>query len=477
MQKTSPFKPVRDLVTTIREDGSRRFLYPADAPGRFDRARRAAALALIAVYLLLPWVKVGGYPAVFLDVAHRRFHLLGLTLAAQDLWLLFFLISGLGFGLFFVTALLGRIWCGWACPQTVFLDHVFRRVERWIEGDAVKRQLLARASWTPSKILRRADKQAIYLLLAAAITHLFLAYFVSIPSVWAMMRDAPTKNWGAFVFIAAATGAIYFNFAWFREQLCIVICPYGRLQSALTDDHTLVIGYDWARGEPRGKPGSPGAGDCVACERCVSVCPTGIDIRQGLQLECIGCAACIDACDEVMARLGRKPGLVRYDSLAGLSGRPRRWIRPRMVVYGVLLVIGASVAGWSASGIRPAMLTATRMIGAPYYVDAGTVRNQFLVRLVNKRPEKVTLSLSVKGLPAGATVSGLEAPVEIAPMGEEVRPLIIQVPRAQSALATVFEVVASDAAGSFRLSRAMEFLGPEAAPDSPNSHEPGPRSP
>jgi cytochrome c oxidase accessory protein FixG len=486
MQNTSPLKPVRDLVTTIREDGSRRFLYPADSSGRFARARRLAALALIAVYLLLPWVKVGGYPAVFLDVAERRFHLFGLTLAAQDLWLLFFLISGLGFALFFVTALLGRIWCGWACPQTVFLDHVYRRVERWIEGDAVKRRLLAKAPWTPSKILRRGAKQAIYLLLAAAITHLFLAYFVSIPSVWAMMRDAPTKNWGAFVFIAAATGAIYFNFAWFREQLCIVICPYGRLQSALTDDHTLVIGYDWARGEPRGKPDAAGVGDCVSCDRCVSVCPTGIDIRQGLQLECIGCAACIDACDEVMARVGRRPGLVRYDSLAGLSGRPKRWIRPRMVVYGVLLLIGASVAGWSIAGIRPAVLTATRMIGAPYYMDGETVRNQFLVRLVNKRSEKVTLNLSVRGLPAAATVRGLETPVEIAPMGEEVRPLIVQLPRDQSVLAFTFEVGASDSVGSFRLSRAMEFLGPEAVPGSPaplapktpkNSNEPGPRSP
>jgi len=477
MQNTSPFKPVRDQVTTIREDGSRRFLYPADAPGRFNRARRAAALALIGVYLLLPWVKVGGYPAVFLDVAERRFHLFGLTLAAQDLWLLFFLISGLGFSLFFITALLGRIWCGWACPQTVFLDHVFRRVERWIEGDAVRRRLLAAAPWTPSKVVRRAAKQAVYLLLSAAITHLFLAYFVSVPSVWAMMGDAPTKNWGAFVFIAVATAVIYFNFAWFREQLCIVICPYGRLQSALTDDHTLVIGYDWARGEPRGKPGASGAGDCVACDRCVGVCPTGIDIRQGLQLECIGCAACIDACDEVMDRLGRRRGLVRYDSLAGLSGRPRRWIRPRTVVYGVLLAIGASVAGWSILGIRPAALTATRMIGAPYYMDGGSVRNQFLVRLVNKRAQKVTLSLSIRGLPSAASVRGLEAPVEIAPMGEEVRPLVVQVPRAQSAPAIGFEVVASDAAGSFRLARAMQFLGPEAAAGAPNPHEPGPRNP
>ena len=285
------FKPVRDVVTTIRDDGSRRFLFPADVSGRFARARRVVAVGLIAVYFLLPWIPVGGYPAVFLDVAHRRFHLFGLTLAAQDLWLLFFLISGLGFGLFFLTALLGRIWCGWACPHTVFLDQVYRRVERWIEGDAVRRRQLAAAPWSVGKLARRAAKHAAYVILSTAIAHLFLAYFVSIPALWAMMRQAPMQHGSLFGFIALATGVVYFNFAWFREQLCVVICPYGRLQSILTDDHTLIIGYDTARGEPRGPAGAHGAGDCVACDRCVRVCPTGIDIRQGLQMECIGCAA------------------------------------------------------------------------------------------------------------------------------------------------------------------------------------------
>jgi cytochrome c oxidase accessory protein FixG len=493
MRATLPTKPVPDSLSSIREDGSRRFIYPSDCSGRFGRARRAVALVLIAIYLLLPWIRVGGHPAVFLDVADRRFHLFGLTLAAQDLWLLFFLISGLGFSLFFVTALFGRVWCGWACPQTVFLDHVYRRVERWIEGDAVRRRLLAESPWTAWKILRRALKHAVYLLLSAAIAHLFLAYFVSIPAVWAMVRNAPTQNWGTFVFIAAATGAVYFNFAWFREQLCIVICPYGRLQSALTDDHTLVIGYDLARGEPRGKPESPGVGDCVACDRCVSVCPTGIDIRHGLQLECIGCAACIDACDDVMARIGRAPGLVRYDSLAGLAGRATRWVRPRTVVYGVLLVIGATVAGWSVGGIRPAFLGVTRMVGAPYYIDGGTIRNQFLVRLVNKRSEAVVLNLAVRGLPAGAGARGFEAPVNVAPLGEEIRPLIVQEPRSRYASPFSFEVEAGDSAGSFRLVRSMEFLGPEpipsspapaapcgppraaaASPETPNPHETGP---
>src|SRR4051812_81036 len=207
--------PRHESVSTILADGSRRFLFPADAHGRFARWRRISALALIGFYLSLPWIKINGHPAVFLDVASRRFHLFGLTLAAQDLWLIFFVISGLGFTLFFVTALLGRVWCGWACPQTVFLDHVYRRIERWVEGDAVKRRALAQAPWSVNKVIRRTVKHALYLIVSAAITHLFLAYFVSLPEVWSMMTAAPAEHWGSFVFIAVATGALYFNFAWF----------------------------------------------------------------------------------------------------------------------------------------------------------------------------------------------------------------------------------------------------------------------
>src|SRR5690606_36234068 len=172
---------------------------------------------------------------------------------AQDLWLLFFVITGLGFSLFFVTALLGRVWCGWACPQTVFLDHVYRRIEKWVDGDAVQRRALHHAPLSARKVTKRIVKHGLYVVVSAIITHLFLAYFVSLPEVWAMVRAAPVEHWGAFGFIVVTTGAIYFNYAWFREQLCIVICPYGRIQSSLIDDHSLVVGYDARRGEPRGK--------------------------------------------------------------------------------------------------------------------------------------------------------------------------------------------------------------------------------
>ena len=267
-------QPNRDSVTTINDDGSRYKLHPADAPGRFLFWRRFSGWALIVLYFVLPWVPVNGYPALFLDVTRRRFHLFGWTLAAQDMWLLFFLVTGVGFSLFFITALLGRIWCGWACPQTVFLEHVYRRIERFVEGDAPQRRLLDAAPSSAGKILRRGTKHVLFIVASLAITHLFLAYFVSIPELWGFMREAPGEHWAAFVFVFLAAGVLYFNFAWFREQLCIVICPYGRLQSALTDDHSLVIAYDKQRGEPRGKLGTPDAGDCVACNRCVQVCPT-----------------------------------------------------------------------------------------------------------------------------------------------------------------------------------------------------------
>jgi cytochrome c oxidase accessory protein FixG len=489
------YAPSLENVTTIREDGSRRDIHPADVQGRFTVNRRLAAWILIAVYLLLPWIPVNGAPAVFLDVAERRFHFFGFTLAAQDVWLLFFGVSGLGFALFFLTALFGRLWCGWACPQTVFLEHVFRRIERWIDGDATQRRALAAAPASPGKLVRGVAKHTIYAIVALLITHLFLAYFVSLPRLWSFMHEAPGENWAAFVFVFAAAGVLYFNFAWFREQLCIVICPYGRLQSALTDDHSLVIGYDSRRGEPRGKISrgdrrpeagdrqtaeiaavaessiqspasrllSPGhAGDCVDCNRCVQVCPTGIDIRHGLQLECIGCAACIDACDEVMTRVERPRGLIRYDSLAGLSGGKTRWIRTRTVVYFVLLLVGAAVATFAFSTVKPASFLVYRMTGAAYFVDKADVRNQYLVRLVNKRSEPATFLVHANGLPAGVTQSGFTAPITVPPQVEQVNPLVIVVNRRDYTGPFSFTVTVQDEAKTYQLERTVEFLGPDA---------------
>jgi cytochrome c oxidase accessory protein FixG len=459
--RTAFVRPTREALATIREDGSHRFLHTADVTGRFSTARRWTGWLLIVVYLALPWIQVGGHPAVFLDVATRRFHLFGITLAFQDVWLLFFGITGLGFALFFVTALLGRVWCGWACPQTVFLDHLYRRIERLCEGDAPARRELDRAPWRAGKLLRRGGKHILYVLVSAAIAHLFLAYFVSLPELWTMMHTAPGEHTGSFVFVAVFTGILYGNFAWFREQLCVILCPYGRLQSALIDDHSLVIGYDTARGEPRGKAGTPDAGACIDCDRCVRVCLTGIDIRQGLQLDCIGCAACIDACDQVMTRLQRPTGLIRYDSLAGLRGEKTRWIRPRTLIYAALLLVGATVATVALTTLHPANLEVSRLGGTPYFVDEYAVRNQFLVRLVNKRSEPVSFVLTLSD-PA-LTRIGWDEPIVLAPLAEEVRPLVIQVPLATYTGSRHLRIEVTDRAHGFTLTRTVNIVGPDPA--------------
>ena len=459
MPTATEHKPTLESVTSINQDGSHYIIHPADVSGRFTVLRRMFALALVAVYVLLPWIEINGFPAVFLDAVNRRFHLFGLTFAAQDLWLAFFLISGMGFLLFYLTALFGRIWCGWACPQTVFLEHFFRRVERWLEGGARQRQRLDRAPWTTGKAIRRGTKHLVFFLLAVVIAHIFLSYFVSLPTLYSWMHEAPAVHWHAFLFVFLLSAVLYFNFAYFREQLCIIICPYGRLQSALIDDHSLVIGYDEKRGEPRGRPSDKGSGDCVDCFRCVDVCPTGIDIRQGLQMECIGCSACIDACDTVMRALDRPTGLIRYDSLNGLSGRKTQYLRPRTVLYSALLLLGASVMFYSFARIQPAQVGIVRMRGAPFYVDETTLRNQFFVRLINKTSTPMAFDLNLSG--GSLHWSGFNEAVIVAPMGELLRPLVISVDR--EGYQGPFAVTATlrCPAASFEAQYEIRFLGPD----------------
>jgi cytochrome c oxidase accessory protein FixG len=457
-----PSRPSKHTPTTINQDGSRFFIHPADVRGFFTRWRRAFALLLVGIYVLLPWIPVNGHPAVFLDVLNRRFHLFGLTFAAQDLWMAFFFITGLGFSLFFVTALFGRIWCGWACPQTVFLEHIYRRIERWIDGDATKRRKLDAAPWDGVKIGKRVVKNGIFFIISAAIAHLFLAYFVSIPELYRWMTSSPTEHWGAFVFMGVATLLIFGNFAWFREQLCIIICPYGRLQSALIDDDSVVIGYDEGRGEPRGPAKQAGVGDCIDCYRCVQVCPTGIDIRQGLQIECIGCANCIDACDAIMTKLNRPKGLVRYDSQAGLAGKKRRFIRPRIFIYAALMLAGATAFTLSAMQLRDANMNVVRMTGRPYYVTDTAVRNQYMVRVINKTNAARTFRLEATAPGQSFRVEGEAEGITVPPLGEEVRPLIISVARLDYEGRFPLTLTLVNPEGDAMIVTEAEFLGPDA---------------
>lgn len=460
--KPTPKEPTRDTVTTINEDGSRYFIHTADVRGVFTTLRRLSGWALILFYVALPWIPINGHPALFLDVANRQFHIFGLSLVAQDMWLAFFLITGLGFALFYLTSLFGRVWCGWACPQTVFLDHVFRRVERLIEGDAIARRKLDEAEWTPIKVFQKTLKHVVYLILSLAVAHIFLSYFVSLPALYKAMHQAPWENATLFLLVFTIGAALYFDFAWFREQFCIILCPYGRIQSALIDDHSIVIGYDERRGEPRGK--GPGAGDCVDCHRCVQVCPTGIDIRQGLQMECIGCSNCVDACDEVMTRLKRPKGLVRYDSLNGLSGNPTRLIRPRTILYTILMLVGACVMLWAFSTFRMMGVGIVRLPGAPYYLNEGQVRNQYMVRLTNKASQPRAFKIHIESPYPGLAPVGLPVSIEIPPEGEVQQLLVLMMPEKNFPGGFRFTIEATTDDGKASASKQADFLGPDPLP-------------
>ena len=431
----SPQRSSPSLVKlhVLDEHGGRRYVYPADVRGRFTRLRQRLFLVLLGVYLLLPWISINGRPAVFIDISARSFFLFGKVFNAQDFYYVFFLLSGIGFALIMLAALLGRIWCGYACPQTVLLEGVFRPLERLIEGPASQREALSRAPWTAEKVARKALKHAVYVVFSLVIAHLFLAYFVSLPALFRMMRQSPLQNWTAFLWGLSLSVVVYLNFFWFREQLCLIVCPYGRLQSVMQDRDTVVIGYDARRGEPRGKVHDDQAGDCVDCRRCVAVCPTGIDIRNGLQMECIGCAGCIDACDEIMGKLARPRGLIRYDSERGLTGEPRRFLRPRLFVYAALGLLGLLTSGIAWWSYQPFEANLVRGHGAPYVLDGDTVRNQLLLHLINKRAEPATLRITpeASGSPSAPFQLIIAQPVvQLSPQESRTVPLVVSAPRA-----------------------------------------------
>ncbi len=436
-------RPDLDSLYCINADGSRNKIHTADVRGRYQRRKKILWSVLIALYVGLPWIEIKGHPAVLLDIPRRHFYLLGNTFNAQDFWLAFFVISGVGFALLVVSALWGRVWCGYACPQTVFLEGVFRRVERFFEGNAAKRTQLDARGISLQKVLRRVGKYTAYLALSVVLSHTFLGYFMPVRDVVHAVVSPPSAHPTAFAFVVGFTAIIYLNFAWFREQLCIVICPYGRLQGVLFDKDTVNVGYDKERGEPRGKHSAwpaataneadvgagrpdgaadavvsgslllplpstessrhakdrgkrssvPGRGHCIDCFRCVAVCPTGIDIRDGTQLECVGCANCIDACDEVMDKVGQPRGLVRYDSQRGFEQQQRRFWRGRVALYAVLFAIGVVVFVLAASRRTAFEANLVRVPGSAYTLDGDMVTNAFTVHLVNKTPEPLTFTI------------------------------------------------------------------------------------
>jgi cytochrome c oxidase accessory protein FixG len=453
-------RPDVDTLFSVNPDGSRNAIHPADVRGRFQRRKQALWLLLLAIYLVVPWLRIGERPVLLIDIPARHFFLFGQTFNAQDFWLAFFFVTGLGFALFVVAALWGRLWCGYACPQTVFLEGVFRRVERWIEGPAAARAKLDRAPLR-QKFVRRGAKLLVFGLIAAVIAHALLGYFMPVEVVLTAMTSSPAEHPTAFVFAFVVTGLLFVNFTWFREQTCIVLCPYGRLQGVLYDQDTLLVGYDERRGEPRGAVGTTGAGDCVDCYRCVAVCPTGIDIRNGTQLECVGCANCIDACDEVMAKVGRAPGLVRVDSRRGFAGGARRFLRGRVVLYAALLLAGIAAFTLATTRRRPFEANLLRVPGRAYALEGQHVRNAFELQLINKRPGARTFTIDVVG-PEGAETNVATREVALESLGTKRVAVQVLVPAAafRAGMRSELSVRCSEADGDLVRITSAPLLGP-----------------
>jgi cytochrome c oxidase accessory protein FixG len=338
----------KDRLATTDETGKRVYLYPASVEGKFRNWRNLVHGILVVIFLILPWLHWDGRQLFLLNVAKREFHLFSIHLRAHDAPLLLFLFLSFAFFIGFITAVWGRVWCGWACPQTVFIEGIFRKIENFIEGNHRERKALDDGPWNEKKVFLKVSKYLAFLFVSLIITHSFLAYFVGSEELLKMITSPPLENWTSFLVILFTTGIILLDFGWFREQFCVIMCPYGRFQSVLLDGHSTVVGYDTARGEPRKGTESLGSpGDCVNCFRCVQVCPTGIDIRRGQQMECIHCTACIDACDAVMEKVQKPLGLIRYTSEVELMGRARKIFRPRTAIYVLLFSVSFFSLGYA----------------------------------------------------------------------------------------------------------------------------------
>ncbi len=437
LQQTETY---RDKVSTIDESGKRVWIYPKMPKGWFYNMRTYVSWVLLAFLFGMPFIKVNGDPLLLFNILERRFIIFGIHFAPQDFHLFVLaMITGVVFIALF-TVVFGRLFCGWVCPQTIFMEMVYRKIEYWIEGDANAQRRLNKAPWTTDKIVKKVGKQAIFFGIAVLIANTFLAYIISLDEVIKIIREPISENWQGFTAMILFSGAFYFVFAYLREQVCTTICPYGRLQSVLLDQNSVVVHYDFERGEPRGKikkskqkrrskeagcscvgcagdgckpsqaladlaafnviepEPEPVKGDCIDCTLCVQVCPTGIDIRNGTQLECINCTACMDACDEVMLKIDRPTGLIRYDSYNGIAQGKRRIFTTRVLAYSAFLALLLIFQGFLLSNRTAVEVLLLRTPGMLYQeVDENTWSNLYNYQIINKTGDDVEITFELVG--------------------------------------------------------------------------------
>jgi cytochrome c oxidase accessory protein FixG len=400
----------RDHLGIVSEEGKRKWVYPKAPRGRFHVARLVVSWILLAVLFVTPFLRVNGHPFMLFDITERKFVILGQIFGPHDFFLLALaMITGI-VSIFLFTVVFGRLFCGWICPQTVFMEMVFRKIDYWLEGSPREQRTLNESPWTPRKLRIKGLKHTLYFLLSFLIANTLLAWVIGTEKLFQIVSEPPADHLGGFSAIVIFSAGFHWLFAWFREQACILVCPYGRLQGVLLDRNSIVIAYDHVRGEPRGKlkKSEPRQlGDCIDCRQCVDVCPTGIDIRNGTQLECVNCTACIDACDVIMDSIDKPRGLIRYDSIEGIEKKIRSLLNPRSIGYSAVLLILVSVLTYFVATRSDIDVTILRTPGMYFQEQPDNfISNLYDVKAVNKTFLDLPLSFRLKGVEGSIRVLG-----------------------------------------------------------------------
>lgn len=394
----------RDSIATVDEKGKRVWVFPKKPSGKYHSYRIMVSIVLLAALFGMPFIKINGNPFMLIDVFDLKFILFGIHFWPQDFHILALAMITMVVFIVLFTVVFGRVWCGWTCPQTIFMEMVFRKIEYWIEGDATKQRKLNKAPWDTGKTIKKTAKHLIFIIISLLISHTFLSYVIGIDKLRDIVSQPPTENMAGFIALMVFTGLFYYVFAFFREQVCIAVCPYGRLQGVFLGNDSIAVMYDWLRGEKRGrlKKGKvqKDMGDCIDCHLCVHACPTGIDIRNGTQLECVNCTACVDACDHVMDKINKPRGLIRYASYNSIKEGRSKIFTSRVTGYSVVLALLVSVIAFMLFTRSDIEATILKVPGQLYQEQANDrISNLYNIQFINKTTKDVKLDLKVKDYP------------------------------------------------------------------------------
>jgi len=389
----------RDSVATINKEGNRNYIHPQKPKGKLYNLRSYFSYFYLVLFFTVPFIKIGGEPVFLINILERKFILFGKIFWPQDFFI--FAIGLLTFLVFVIlfTVAFGRIWCGWACPQTIFMEMVFRKIEFFIEGDIAQQKRLNAQPWNGEKIFKKGAKTIVFFMISFLIANFFLGYIIGIDEVGKLVQEGIFIHFGTFSALVLFTLVFFFVYSWFREQACIIVCPYGRLQGVLLDKNSILVAYDYVRGEPRGKATEKGNGDCVNCHACIRVCPTGIDIRNGTQLECINCTACIDACDEIMDHIGKPKGLIRYASENNIAKKEKTSYTWRLKLYTIVLT---ALLSFLAILLITRADVSARIIKTPgqtyQQLEGNKISNLYNIKLANKTRKLIHLELKLENV-------------------------------------------------------------------------------